>query len=249
MGIFDKLFGGSKSPSPSAPSIKQIPKIPQPSPELTKQGRTAWVWELTDGEGATDSTRTGGRAMMGENETWPSCGNCQNPLTFMMQCNLDALPDGMTDHDSGVLRFFYCMHEDCVGMGGWDAFDPQHHLSVLNGDGHFQTAPEGTFAIKPQFVSDTIKTEDFPHWPDRQGLELPESDTKIHALSGHKYAGWPHWIQGAERPNCPDCSAVMEPFIQLDQDWNRDFNFGGGIGHISQCRTHKDNFAFGWACG
>jgi hypothetical protein len=166
----------------------------------------------------------------------------------MMQSNLDALPDKMRGHGSGVLRFFYCLHEDCVGMGGWEAFSPQHHLSVLHGYGHFQKAPKGTHSIKPEFISRIFKIDDYPHWPDQNGMELPENNDKIAALGGHKYAGWPCWIQGPERPKCPKCKDVMEPFIQLDNDWNKDFNFGGGIGHISQCTSHPEIFAFGWAC-
>lgn len=186
---------------------------------------------------------------MGEEETWPKCGDCTNPLTFMLQCNLDALPDGMANHESGILRFFYCLHDHCAGMGGWDAFDPQHHLSTLQGYGNSRTAPKGTFVIPPQYVSDLKEIQDVPHWPDRQNLKLPETDDRVYAADGHKYAGWPHWIQGAERPACPECQTVMEPFIQLDNAWNKDFNFGGGVGHISQCASHPDQLAFGWACG
>jgi len=256
MEFFKKFFDRTRSANKSdghqsALGLNPIPTLPPPSPELAKHARTGWVWELSDGEGATNSTRTGGRPMMGEDEIWPICGECKNALTFMMQCNLDVLPDGMRGHESGVLRFFYCLHDDCAGLGGWDAFDPQHHLSVLPTEtyGHFQKAPKGTFNIAPQYLSKTTEVADYPHRADREGLYSPESDDRIYALPGHKYEGWPHWIQGAERPNCPDCDAVMEPFIQLDNNWNKDFNFGGGIGHISQCKTHTDNFAFGWACG
>jgi len=222
--------------------------IPPAPPEWAEHKQKAWIWKLQQGEGAYNSTRTGGRPIMGEDEVWPICGACKNALTFMLQCNLDTLPDEMRGHGSGMLRFFTCMHADCVGMGGWEPFSPQHHLNVLHGYGHTQNPPKGTFVIRPEFLSGVIEVEDFPHWPEQESLGLPESENDIQAQPGHKFAGWPCWIQGPERPKCPDCKDVMEPFIQLDNDWNPAFNFGGGIGHISQCKTHIDNFAFGWAC-
>jgi len=254
MGFFNKLFARKRRKEdkptlvPAEAEKQSKPKMPVPSPELAKHSRKAWVWILSDGEAATNSTRTGGRPMMGEDEAWPNCGDCENPLTFMMQSNLDALPEGMPDHESGILRFFYCLHDECAGMGGWDAFDPQHHLSILQGYGSTRTAPKGTFVISPQFVSDWEEIDDVPHWPDRGELSLTKNDDDVYAAVGHKYGGWPHWIQWDERPKCPNCAAVMEPFIQLDEGCNYDFNFGSGIGHISQCHNHPDVLAFAWAC-
>lgn len=252
MGFFDKLFGkrqNSETVTPSEPTEDKRPPMASASPELAEHSRTAWIWSMSDGEAAADATRIGGRPIMGEEEIWPGCGDCKNPLTFMMQCNLDALPDGMDNHESGILRFFYCLHDDCAGMGGWDPFDPQHHLSILQGYGNCRTTPKDTILIPAQYVSDLTEIQDVPHWPDRRNLNLPESDDQVYAADGHKYAGWPHWIQGAERPSCPECKAVMVPFIQLDNAWYKDFNFGGGVGHISQCTAHPDQLAFGWACG
>jgi len=247
MSFFKSLFGKSSSKPAPAPTAAPEKSTPAPSPELLKYSRPAWLWTIAHGESAVDATRIGGRSLMGEAEQWPNCGDCKNPLTFMIQCNLDTLPDGMKDHDSGILRFFYCMHEDCVGMGGWEAFDPQHHLSILQGYGHTKAAPSGTVVIPPTYLSQTNQIDDVPHWEDRTDTAVQDEPANAHY--GHKFAGWLCWIQGPERPNCPDCKTVMEPFIQLDEDATRDFNFGGGIGHISQCPNHPDSLAFGWACG
>jgi len=227
------------------------PPISSPSADLAAVSKPAWLWVMTDGEGAADSTRTGGRPIMGEDEPWPTCGDCKNPLTFHMQSNLDALPDGMKPPEcGGILRFFYCLQDDCVGMGGWDAFDPQHHISILHGYGHTRETPKGTIEVPPKMVSRYENVDDVPHWDDRDDLKLPDDDDAFHPAEDHKYGGWPLWIQGAERPNCPTCSAVMQPFIQLDEASEHNFNFGGGgIGHISQCSDHPDQLAFGWACG
>lgn len=253
MGLFDKIFGKNNANKSAPPLDLVVTPAPQaiPSEALKAYSKLVWIWEMSNGEGADNATRTGGRPYMSATEVWPTCGACKNPLTLMIQCNLDNLPETVADHGGGILRLFYCMHEDCVGMGGWDPFDPQHHISVLKTEGTLRTAPEGTLTFAPEYVSNLTLKDDYPHWEDRRilGIEDMPQDETIAPAQGHKLAGWPYWIQGAERPKCPKCQSIMLPFIQLDNDKNREFNFGGGTGHISQCERHKDIFAFGWACG
>lgn len=237
--------------SGSAKTATDVPPPPEPSDGLKALARPAWLWGMTDGEGGPRATRTGGRPIMAESETWPICGACQNPLTHLAQCDLDALPAGMGTHGQGILRLFYCLQEPCVGMGGWAAFDPQHHLSVTQ-SGDVRDTPQDTPDIPARHIETYTPVEDYPHYEDRAdaGLatELPE-DEEIYAVDGHKYGGWPGWVQGPERPTCPTCAAVMEPFVQLDNAAEPSFNFGDmGIGHISRCPEHLEIFAFAWAC-
>lgn len=59
----------------------------------------------------------------------------------------------------------------------------------------------------------------------------------------------PLWVQGIEYPNCPVCNQKMRLVFQLDSEDNLPFMFGDvGCGHITQCKTHKTQVAFGWAC-
>ncbi|QDT14522.1 DUF1963 domain-containing protein [Alienimonas californiensis] len=72
---------------------------------------------------------------------------------------------------------------------------------------------------------------------------------RIAPADGDKLAGWPHWGQGPERPACPECGEAMELLFQLDSEANVPFMFGdSGVGHVTQCPTHKQVVAFGWAC-
>ena len=64
-----------------------------------------------------------------------------------------------------------------------------------------------------------------------------------------KLGGWPHWIQGVEYPDCPQCNTRMQLVFQIDSNDNVPHMFGDvGCGHITQCPTHKDVVTFGWAC-
>jgi predicted DNA-binding WGR domain protein/uncharacterized protein YwqG len=64
-----------------------------------------------------------------------------------------------------------------------------------------------------------------------------------------KLAGYPRWVQGMEYPGCPICREPMRQVFQLGCDDNLPYNFGdGGIAHVLQCKTHKDQLVLNWAC-
>ena len=70
------------------------------------------------------------------------------------------------------------------------------------------------------------------------------------AADKDKLAGWPCWVQGNEQPLCPTCGSTMRLLFQVDSEDHVPFMWGdAGIGHITQCPTHLDVVAFGWACG
>jgi uncharacterized protein YwqG len=74
-------------------------------------------------------------------------------------------------------------------------------------------------------------------------------ELEIEPKSGDKLAGWPLWIQGVEYPSCPICQAEMSLVFQIDSEDNVPYMFGDvGCGHITQCREHKEQLAFAWAC-
>ncbi|HBB33616.1 MAG TPA: molybdate metabolism regulator [Cyanobacteria bacterium UBA8803] len=66
---------------------------------------------------------------------------------------------------------------------------------------------------------------------------------------GDKLAGYPRWVQGMEYSGCPICREPMRQVFQLASNDNLPYMFGdAGIGHVLQCKTHKEQFAFIWAC-
>jgi uncharacterized protein YwqG len=128
---------------------------------------------------------------------------------------------------------------------GWsrkrDRPDPEEHSRLgIEVDYHFKTVPYTPAELTcPEFG---VRLSGIP-----QITKLHET---IHSLPGDKLAGWPHWAQGAEYPACPRCSQPMRYVFQVDSEDHIPFMFGDcGTGHITQCATHKDVVAFGWACG
>ncbi|WP_200816857.1 WGR domain-containing protein [Planktothrix sp. PCC 11201] len=86
---------------------------------------------------------------------------------------------------------------------------------------------------------------------ERLGLDdLDDYDQLYPTDESDKLGGYPRWVQGLECPGCPVCQAPMRQVFQLASEQNLNYAFGDlGIAHILQCKTHKDQFAFVWACG
>jgi hypothetical protein len=130
---------------------------------------------------------------------------------------------------------------------GWESFDD---------DPCAEEFEELGLALRPEGFTGSV----FEHL----GVECPEVGLAESGLpgsyrddprfdrcsSGDKLAGWPSWVQGVEYPDCPECGRQMRLVFQLDSNQNLDFMFGDvGCGHITQCPSHPDVLAFGWACG
>ncbi len=70
-------------------------------------------------------------------------------------------------------------------------------------------------------------------------------------FEGDKLAGYPHWVQDVEYPNCPLCNRLMNQLVfEFASDDNVPYLWGDvGVGYILQCPEHKKELAFLWQCG
>jgi uncharacterized protein YwqG len=164
-----------------------------------------------------------------------------------------------------------------VELQGWDPFSKVHLARVVQPTGAERTdvtMPPGHFPAKSivgwepidDYPMDEDQTEPGPEidydfkkntasvtWDETglavTGLAFDEAEAISPTARGDKLAGWPNWVQGPEYPDCPQCGEQMELVFQIDSEDNLPFMFGDvGCGHITQCPTHKDVVAFGWAC-
>ena len=173
---------------------------------------------------------------------------------------------------SGLIQLFYCVECDSA----YKAFSATSLVRIVHPD-HFDTTqvpPVASFPTKT--IVDWASFDDFPNPQDHrklgvdyiyggldpfeatvvspdQGIEftvLDDEELAEHisqAATGDKLSSWPHWIQGADYPNCPRCKQQMQYIFQLDSEDHLPFLFGYlGTGHITQCPIHKEVVAFGW---
>lgn len=236
--------------------------------------RPAWKPRVAEGNGAPAGSRFGGPAWLPDGSS-PLCQICQQPLPLLLQLDLGGAPGGL---GPGLLQAFYCCDPDCEQEGdGWGPFSPIHLVRIVDGNAGKLAAPRETDHPAKQ-ITGWDELIDLPNPEDHRELGLDyEYDFKANRVTircpsvglsspplgldaltaeqigdsavGDKLLGWPHWVQGAEYPACPQCNARMRYLIQLDSENGLPIMWGdAGIAHISQCLAHPYVLTMAWAC-
>ncbi len=223
--------------------------------------RKAWKPIVEESDGSVLASKFSGIPYLMKDEEYPRCQNCDKPLQLFIQLNLDELPASLRkDFGNGLLQMFYCTSEEPLCEVECQAFFP-FAKSVLiriiqpeDGAAFLGILSENLFP--PKLIIGWDEIEDYPNSEEGEslGIELEEDewDLMIEAFPqiGDKLAGYPAWVQGVEYPNCPLCGETMHLLFQIDSEDNLPYMFGDvGWGHITQCKNHSEQLAFGWACG
>jgi len=239
--------------------------------KLAKFKKPAWYPIVKDCDGSLRESKFSGTPWLGKNEEWPICPNCKNTLQLFLQLDLGNLPAELEgEFGKGILQLFYCTNSEPLCEVECEAYFPfaesvRVRIVETDGDGKKVEIPLAEY-FPAKLITGWEKHEDLPS-PDefmellgKEGLSLEEDEEEMLyeecgneldlSLPGDKLGGWPAWVQGVEYPSCPVCSQRMRLVFQLDSECNLPCMFGdAGCGHITQCKDHKDQLAFGWACG
>lgn len=234
--------------------------------KIKEYRRTAWKPQTEDRDGELTGSRFSGKPWLSENETWPKCGNCGKEMQLFVQLKLDQLPPELGNkYGHGLLQMFYCTSSEPLCENDtetWAPFSKGALLRIVDPSGG-KAAEKIEIPIKavPDYFPAKIITgwtqkEDYPGTEELHVMNAKLSDDDWEDLveteyphQGDKLAGWPAWIQGLEYPNCPVCGETMRLVFQVDSEDHLPYMFGDvGTGHITQCKTHLEQVAFGWAC-
>ena len=230
--------------------------------KLGVYAREAWKPKVKNGAGsALTASKFSGIPWIPAGENWPECKNCQQPMQLFFQLNLEQLPDDMQGRfGEGLLQLFYCVENDCKGeQEAYFGNETTMLTRIIMPNGN-----STTFASSP--VKDAFPVKEIVAWTrlpgeyplllelSSLGVELEEEEEEAFEQhfspdDGDKLFGWPHWVQDLEYGTCKICEGTMDLVMQIGSEDNLPYMFGDlGIGHISQCKTHKDQMKFGWAC-
>lgn len=229
--------------------------------------RSAFVPVTEDRDGDLTATKFSGKPWLDETESWPKCGICGKEMQLFVQLNLDRLPQELNrQFGSGLLQMFYCTNSDQECEVEAEAYFPFAKSTLLRVVNPSAGKAAGNIEIpSPAVIPDYFPAKlitgwtqkvDYPNSEEIESLglkltndewdEIADSDFP---LGGDKLAGWPAWVQSIEYPDCPVCKEPMRLVFQIDSEDNLPYMFGDvGCGHITQCQTHLDVVAFGWAC-
>jgi uncharacterized protein YwqG len=229
----------------------------------------AWKPIVKKKDGSITDSKFSGVPYLKAEEEYPRCENCGKALQLFIQLNLDQLPEAVgNNYGSGLLQLFYCINEKPLCEVECEAFFPFAKSVLVRIVQIEQNIPSSGKSIleslfPPRLITGWKEVEDYPNWEEREslGTEIAEVDwenlvdewgtsfDEWFPHGGDKLAGYPRWIQSIEYPDCPVCGEQMQLVFQIDSDDNLPYMFGDvGCGHITQCKNHKDQLAFGWAC-
>lgn len=230
---------------------------------LARFKRIAWKPLVTDQEGRQDGSKFSGMPWLNGTEEWPRCPNCHKHLQLFLQLNLYDLPTVLLgEFGDGIIQLFYCTSRDPHCEVECEAFFPFAKSVIVRlipkeNKPSVVAIPAIEDLLPPRSIIGWQENYDYPNWEEGNSLGIEMDEIEWEQLSdegfprsGDKLGGWPHWIQGVEYPDCPDCGDRMRLVFQIDSNDNLPIEFGDvGCGHITQCETHKERLAFGWACG
>lgn len=232
---------------------------------LEQYKRHAWIPVVEAKERVLVSSKFSGKPYLKADETWPQCPNCGNHMHLFLQLNINEIPDEFKqslDLYSGLLQMFYCTNSDPLCEVDCEAFFPfsksviVRYIAEIDNDKAIKdiSLPEDSFPVKTIVKWNMV--DDYPNWEELREMGFSLNDEEENELeklevphAGDKLGGWPYWIQGIEYPRCPICNEKMRLIFQIDSEKNIPYMFGDtGCGHITQCKNHKDQMAFAWAC-
>jgi uncharacterized protein YwqG len=245
-----------KKPDNNEPSLDDILQ------KLEGLKRSTWVPIVSDGDGDILASKFSGLPWLSESEEWPVCPNCSKPMQLFVQLNLSTLPhrpEGCPD--KGLVQLFYCTsseplcESDCEAFFPWSKSVVARLISAEGENTQLDKTPVED-AFPPKLITGWNKKDDYPNWEEIETNGIQLTDPEFEKLDeaeapvlGDKLLGWPAWVQGVEYPDCPTCGKKMNLLFQIDSECNLPYMFGDvGCGHMTQCSSHPEKIAFGWAC-
>jgi uncharacterized protein YwqG len=226
--------------------------------KLAPLRRRAYLPVTEEGDGVATDGKLGGTPYLTDAASWPACGNCGEPMGLVLQLNPAQLPEPLRKQWGGdLIQLFYCGSNDpnCgADAEGWEPFSkPGLGRQVAIAGDPVTPARRPAVEYGPLVIRGWTAADDYPGWEEQEevGVELDDDEADLAhelTLDGDKLSGWPNWIQSMEYPDCTECGKRMKLVFQIDSGGHLDINLGDmGIGHLTQCPTHKNVLGFGWA--
>jgi hypothetical protein len=268
MGLFDWFRANMR------PTIRIAPETPKSrltradferlKREIEPFRRLCLLPVASPGEAGTVTSKFCGSAWLAQNEAWPTCPLCGEPLQMLVQIVTNDLRDDVRAVTGlGLLQLFYCTH-DCTFDS--DPFGRSTLARVVAASGLGLGSVRRRPVVKqPTYPSQVItgwrEAIDYPGWggPSPPHWDETEWDLFYEVISklpetegphrGDKLAGWPDWVQGIVDIHCPTCNTLMVPILQIGSEDHIPYMWGDcGIGHVHICPKHPEKCAFQWDC-
>lgn len=206
------------------------------------------------------ATKFGGIPYMEQGDEWTACGGCDEPLSFIFQCNLAECPHSSS---RGLFTFFYC--HSC---SSWGDIPPDVENAWIV---HRYDSPDASKAAKiddqtsedvrlNKCACDLVVAKSLPDWEGvndlgpaiaklsaKQNKEEPWAAYQAAAIEllgsesdmRTQISGYPMWVQGAEPIECEECGEFMRLLAQIDSEEKAGLMWGdSGMVYLFECPEH-----------
>lgn len=197
---------------------------------------------------ARNVTKFGGFPYLLENEHWPVCSLCQNPMAFVFQAKFADLADALRLGRFNLLTFYYCF--DCCPRTAQERGGHYLRMRQIAPQDALQPAPFALHrkeADEPNECALVLRPiEDLPPAETVIGIlgtdenTLQEYERRLETLRGgnlcaSKIGGYPYWIQAEPSLHCR-CGASMRFWAQIDSEAEANLFWGtDGVLYLFYC--------------
>jgi len=207
---------------------------PEKAACATIPGRRAYLLKL----GAKGDDLFGGLAPGVTRDTWPSCAECNHPMTHVL--TLHAHPARLPLRAHAALSVFVCGNEETAGdCEVWEPGDGANAVLLLTAEDLARpplrkppksaSGEEASPVCKPKKVSYREVFEEDP----------ATNEDREPTFGAPKVGGYPAWRTHAAPPSCRVCEAEMRFAAQLDR-LDDAVNFAGGTAYVFLCEEEHE---------
>ncbi|WP_414550540.1 WGR domain-containing protein [Anabaena sp. CCY 0017] len=180
------------------------PPRPEPDLDIAQFIRPAWKPMVIEGDGDSLASKFCGRPWLAEEETWPTCPNCAQPMQLFLQLNLADLPEPLGEEfGTGLLQMFHCIPGDCqpeyecgtIFYGRVPFLIKNVRIRLVQPLGNGSTPPLPTIDgqeygidFPAKTITDWVEIEDYPH-PDDLIAQVYGWDQVTNYDRGNELAG------------------------------------------------------------
>ncbi|MCK5243343.1 DUF1963 domain-containing protein [bacterium] len=152
--------------------------------------RKCWIPVVDNSDGSLVSSKFSGKPFLRQDEAWPLCGICHNPMLLALQLNICELPEKIKTRmgGQGLLQLFYCT-DSCGTEDGWEAFSKNQRLRIIMPDkGKNEVIIPNIYEYTdypPKVVKGWKELDDYPHSEELSalGVFFSEEEERIACLS------------------------------------------------------------------
>ncbi len=207
-------------------------------------------------------SKFGGAPYLRNEKDWPVCPSCKKHMQFIMQLNLQDIPDRC---QNGLVQIFYCTSTipNCASINdAFVAFSKSVITRIIHIDKPSAKILPKLNEIFTQYEIIGWNTKyDYPHFKEYKDLGIDlYVDSMVKQLmierniglpiNENKLFGYPNWIQGIEYPKDKENNCEMDLLFQLTSKQNTGMNFGNqsGISYIMQSPCNPKTLSLSWSC-